>query len=200
TDEVYKSKDKAMMLLTSLPPSYKYFRMTLMFGKGTLKYEEVMQDILMHHRIVQCLRDVSQDEGLVGKLGENDRSSKCEAKKSNRVSSSDYILDSGCSYVICSNQSWFDTYEVDDSGEVVIGDGLVCRVEGTSIIKVKMYDNIVRTLGMVSAYALTPSDEKTKLKPKSLERIVLSFESGVKGFKLWDPVNRKRILNSDYAC
>lgn len=58
-------------------------------------------------------------------------------------------MDYGCSYHICSNQSWFDTYEVDDSGEVVIGDGLVCRVEGTGIIKVKMYDNIVRTLGMV---------------------------------------------------
>lgn len=95
TDEVYKSKDKARMLLTSLPPSYKYFRMTLMFDKGTLKYEEVMQDILMHHRIVQCLRGVSQNESLVGKLGENDRSSKCEAKKSNRVWSKSRAKD-GC--------------------------------------------------------------------------------------------------------
>ncbi|CAL2231435.1 unnamed protein product [Prunus armeniaca] len=41
-NEVYKSEDKAVMLLTSVPPSYKHFCTTLMFGKRTLKCEEVM--------------------------------------------------------------------------------------------------------------------------------------------------------------
>ncbi|VVA16132.1 PREDICTED: Retrovirus-related Pol poly from [Prunus dulcis] len=48
-----------------------------------------------------------------------------------------------------------------------------------------------------SAYALIPGDERTKLKLKSLECIFLGFESGVKGFKLWDLVNWKKILNID---
>ncbi|KAI5339245.1 hypothetical protein L3X38_018517 [Prunus dulcis] len=48
-----------------------------------------------------------------------------------------------------------------------------------------------------SAYALIPSDEKTKLKPKSLECIFLGFESGVKCFKLWDPVNQTKILGRE---
>ncbi|CAL2229053.1 unnamed protein product [Prunus armeniaca] len=47
------------------------------------------------------------------------------------------------------------------------------------------------------AYAFIPSDEKTKLKPKFLECKFLGFESSVKCFKLWDPVNRKKILNID---
>ncbi|BBH09118.1 hypothetical protein Prudu_021531 [Prunus dulcis] len=38
-------------------------------------------------------------------------------------------------HIICSNKSWFDTYEVDCGGEVVMGDGSVCRVEGTITIK-----------------------------------------------------------------
>ncbi|CAL2237111.1 unnamed protein product [Prunus armeniaca] len=46
-----------------------------------------------------------------------------------------------------------------------------------------------------SAYAL--SDERSKLKPKSLECIFVGFQSGVKGYKLWDPVNQKKILNRD---
>ncbi|CAL2277159.1 unnamed protein product [Prunus armeniaca] len=83
-DEVYKLKDKVVMLLTSLPPSYKYFRMKLMFGKGTLKYEYVMQDILMHDKMVQRSGGASQGEGLVAKSGERGQSSKLEGKKSNR--------------------------------------------------------------------------------------------------------------------
>ncbi|CAL9020948.1 unnamed protein product, partial [Prunus brigantina] len=51
---------------------------------------------------------------------------------------------------ICSNKSWFDTYEVDYGGDVVMGDSSICRVEGTSTIKVKMYDSVDRKLGMVS--------------------------------------------------
>ncbi|KAI5332504.1 hypothetical protein L3X38_022633 [Prunus dulcis] len=46
-------------------------------------------------------------------------------------------------------------------------------------------------------YALIPSDERTKLKPKSLEWIFLSFESGVKGFKISDPLNQKKIHSGD---
>ncbi|KAI5349002.1 hypothetical protein L3X38_001889 [Prunus dulcis] len=155
-------------------------------------------------------------------LGENTQTKTAQAA-SVKVSSFDLILDSGCSYHICSNESWFDTYKVDDNDEVVIRDGLVCRVEGTSSIKGETQPNFLYRLCVttmtgraaiftkndsedetqlwhLSAYALTHSDEKTKLKPKSLEHIVLSFESGVKGFELWDPVNQKRILNSDYAC
>ncbi|CAL2250005.1 unnamed protein product [Prunus armeniaca] len=64
-------------------------------------------------------------------------------------SRSDWILVSGCSYHRCSNKSWFDTYEADYNGEVMMGDALVCRVEGTGTIKVKMHDGVVRTSGMV---------------------------------------------------
>ncbi|CAL2253803.1 unnamed protein product [Prunus armeniaca] len=48
-----------------------------------------------------------------------------------------------------------------------------------------------------NAYALIPTNEISKLKPKSLECIFIGFESGVKGYKLWDPVNQKKILSKD---
>ncbi|CAL2237112.1 unnamed protein product [Prunus armeniaca] len=68
---------------------------------------------------------------------------------SSRCSSSNWILDSGCSYHICSNKEWFDTYEKEDGGEVMMGDGSMCKVKGDGTIKVKIHDGAVRMLGMV---------------------------------------------------
>ena len=47
------------------------------------------------------------------------------------------------------------------------------------------------------AYVHIPSDERNKLKPKSLECIFLGFEKGVKGYMLWDPKNKKKVLSRD---
>ncbi|CAL2265478.1 unnamed protein product [Prunus armeniaca] len=48
-----------------------------------------------------------------------------------------------------------------------------------------------------SAYAHIPSDERFKLKPKFTHCIFLGFKKGVKGFKLWDINNRKKVVNQD---
>ncbi|CAL9005296.1 unnamed protein product [Prunus brigantina] len=66
-------EDKALMLLTSLPPSYKHFWTTLMFGKVTLDFEYVVQDIMSHQRMNQRSGENSQGEGLVAKTGERGR-------------------------------------------------------------------------------------------------------------------------------
>ncbi|CAL2259247.1 unnamed protein product [Prunus armeniaca] len=176
----YNTEDKALMLLTSLPPSYKHFQTALMLGKSSLNFEEVVQDIMMHHVITQHSGDTSQDEGLVANIEERGRSKdkKKKGKKetdttevvtddggellcinsnvnsnvsaiSSKAFSSDWILDFGCSYHMCSNKEWFDTYEKEEEGEVMMGDGSVCRVKSIDSIKVKMHDCFVRLLGMV---------------------------------------------------
>ncbi|CAL9029326.1 unnamed protein product [Prunus brigantina] len=52
-------------------------------------------------------------------------------------------------HIMCSNKEWFDTYEKEEKGEVMMGDGSVCRVKSIGSIKVKMHDGFVRLLGMV---------------------------------------------------
>jgi len=94
-DEIYKLEDNVVMLLTSMPPSYKHFRMTLMFDKGTLKYEEVMKDILTHHRMVQRFGDSSRGEGLMENARERSRLTRHEGKKSNKRRSKSKVKD-GC--------------------------------------------------------------------------------------------------------
>ena len=57
------------------------------------------------------------------------------------------------------------------------------------------YSNL-RVFGC-SAYAHIPKDERTKLEPKSLECLFIGFEKGVKGYKLWDIVNEKKVISRD---
>ncbi|KAI5334778.1 hypothetical protein L3X38_024911 [Prunus dulcis] len=151
TYEVHKLEDKAVMLLTCLPSSYKHFCMRLIFSKGPLKYETVMQDILMHDMMLQCFGDGSRSKGLVARTkgsGDDEECFECGSKdhwkrncpvwkekwnkmkndellmitdeKCNREvmkffsdegSTSVWILDSSCSFHVCSNRKEFDTYE-----------------------------------------------------------------------------------------
>ncbi|KAK3002885.1 hypothetical protein RJ639_019249 [Escallonia herrerae] len=41
------------------------------------------------------------------------------------------------------------------------------------------------------------NEERSKLDPKSKECIFLGYEEGVKGYMLWDPVAKKRVINRD---
>ncbi|CAL2257321.1 unnamed protein product [Prunus armeniaca] len=58
----------------------EHFHTTVMFGKGALKYEAVMQDILMHDRMLQLSEDSSKGEGLVAKTGRRGCSYKSRGK------------------------------------------------------------------------------------------------------------------------
>jgi hypothetical protein len=46
-------------------------------------------------------------------------------------------------------------------------------------------------------YVHMPSEERSKLYPKSRQYIFLGYEKGVKGYKLWDPKENKVVINRD---
>ncbi|KAL0387501.1 UNVERIFIED_CONTAM: Retrovirus-related Pol polyprotein from transposon TNT 1-94 [Sesamum radiatum] len=48
-----------------------------------------------------------------------------------------------------------------------------------------------------SAYVHVPSDERSKLDPKSKQCIFLGYKKGVKSYKFWDPVARKMVISRD---
>ncbi|KAL0297634.1 UNVERIFIED_CONTAM: Retrovirus-related Pol polyprotein from transposon TNT 1-94 [Sesamum radiatum] len=48
-----------------------------------------------------------------------------------------------------------------------------------------------------SAYVHVPSDERSKLDPKSKQCIFLGYKKGVKGYKFWDPAARKMVISRD---
>ena len=47
------------------------------------------------------------------------------------------------------------------------------------------------------AYVHISSDERSKLDPKSKKYIFIGYVKGVKGYKFWDPVAKKIVINRD---
>ena len=79
----------------------------------------------------------SEDEGydLVGVL------LAFETQKNNK-----WILDSGCSYHMCPDQSLFTTYNRFNRGEVLMGNNSLYKVVGLETIRFKMFDEMIRQL------------------------------------------------------
>lgn len=65
---------------------------------------------------------------------------------SGKGSTSVWILDSRCSYHMCSNMSVFDTYEEMKGSKILLADETSCEVLGMGIVKIKMQDDVVRSL------------------------------------------------------
>ena len=62
----------------------------------------------------------------------------------------EWILDSACSFHICSNRDWFSSYESAQSGDVMrMGDNNPCEIAGIGSVQIKMHDGMIRTLKYV---------------------------------------------------
>jgi hypothetical protein len=57
-----------------------------------------------------------------------------------------WVSDSACSYHICPNRMWFDTFKSCNVGTVLMGNDARCKAIGLGTIKVRMFDGIVRIL------------------------------------------------------
>jgi len=64
-------------------------------------------------------------------------------------SRNEWVLDSGCSYHICPRRDWFLSYQPIDGGNVLMGNNMPCKKIGIGSIKIRMHDDIVRTLNNV---------------------------------------------------
>ena len=60
-----------------------------------------------------------------------------------------WLLDSACSFYVTPYRSWFDIYRLVNCSYVQMGNDASCKVIGIGTIKIKMFDNVVRTLGEV---------------------------------------------------
>lgn len=58
---------------------------------------------------------------------------------------SSWILDSGCSFHICSNIHWFHSIS-ETAGSVVLGNNQICKIDGVGSIKLRLTDNSIKVL------------------------------------------------------
>ncbi|CAA0827423.1 Probable prolyl 4-hydroxylase 11 [Striga hermonthica] len=68
-----EGKDKAMILLCSLPPSYEHMVTTLTYGKETTKTEEITSALLAHHKRKQKFGESSSQSDSLYVKGNQDR-------------------------------------------------------------------------------------------------------------------------------
>ena len=57
-----------------------------------------------------------------------------------------WLLDSGASHHMCPHRNWFTSYENVNGSSVFMGNNVSCQTVGMGNIRIKMYDNTVRTL------------------------------------------------------
>ena len=50
---------------------------------------------------------------------------------------------------MCHTRDWFSTYEIVSKGAVLIGNDAPCEIANVGTIRIKMFDEIVKTLGDV---------------------------------------------------
>ena len=60
----------------------------------------------------------------------------------------DWILYSDCTFHMCPNREWFSTYETVPIGVVMMKNNASCKIAGIGMVRINMFDGVVRTLGM----------------------------------------------------
>ena len=60
-----------------------------------------------------------------------------------------WVLDSGCTYHMCPRRDWFITYEPVDTGVVLTGNNVECKVAGIGTVQIKTHDGVIRTFSKV---------------------------------------------------
>ena len=67
------------------------------------------------------------------------------SSSSNHLTDS-WILDLAWSYHMTPTKNWFNTYKLVNSGSILMGNDVSCKVVGIRNIIIKMFDGVVRTL------------------------------------------------------
>nr|GEW53899.1 retrovirus-related Pol polyprotein from transposon TNT 1-94 [Tanacetum cinerariifolium] len=171
-------EDKSILLVISLPTSYKHFKEIVLYGNHeTLSFDDVKSALLSKQKYDDDVEPES-GEGMVARGRSSSRESKLERegkgnnenkpKKAAEVaiakgdsdgdvylaintkkSTDELIVDSCCTYHMIPHQCWFTTYELFNGGNVYMGNHSICPVIRNGNIQVNMHDGVVRTITRV---------------------------------------------------
>ncbi|KAG8485692.1 hypothetical protein CXB51_019003 [Gossypium anomalum] len=195
-------EDQAMLLLCSLPLSYKSFRETLIYGRDKLSFEDVKGHLLSREKLdnefhldskvdrqpfvlvaskkrdkrcryckklghvkADCYKlrnkrtaeSNEEDVAGVNLANKNGDDFLLVSTSNNSKLTSEWILDSGCSFHMCPNREWFSTYNSVEGGVVHMGKNSSSKVIGIGTVKIRIHDGTIMTLSDVRQVYLSNS-------------------------------------------
>jgi hypothetical protein len=85
---------------------------------------------------------------------------------------SSWVLDSACTFHICSHRDWFSDYVQSHAGKDVIGDGSTCEIIGIGSIYIQVHDGSIKKLIDVR---FVPKLKRNLISLSTLEAIGFNF-------------------------
>ncbi|GKC72814.1 hypothetical protein Tco_1118697 [Tanacetum coccineum] len=199
-DTVISNEDQALLLLTSLPSSYDNFMDTLLFGRDILKLEDVL--VTLNYRELQKMTEAEGDSGkglyVRGRYSQRDmkqgkgstwNEDHVSGFRADRYDNADvmmvmsaekllgWIMYSGGSYHMTYIRDYLVHFEEYDGGNVLLGDGRECRVQGTGNVRVHMRDGSSFVLNNVR-YVLELRRNLISLGTLEKEGFTMKMQSG----------------------
>ncbi|GJZ82865.1 zinc finger, CCHC-type containing protein [Tanacetum coccineum] len=173
-DTVISDEDQALLLLTSLPSSYDNFVETLLYGRDTLKLEDVLATL--NSRELQKMTEAKGDggEGLnedqVSSSGADGYDNADVMMAMSVEELLDWIMDSGSSYYITYRRDYLVDFKEYDGGNILLGYGRECR--GDRYVS-ELRRNLI-SLGTLEKEGFTVKMQSGKIKVIKGSLVVLS--------------------------
>ncbi|KAH9649108.1 Integrase catalytic domain-containing protein [Citrus sinensis] len=128
-DEGLDDEDKALLLVSSLPPSYSNFVDALMYGRQTLSLDEV-KAALNTRGLQEKSGNMNSGEVLAVKARTDKYDGKKKKQGNNKQKTKNYLLN----------------YHETDGGKVMMGNNAVCKIVGIGNVNLRLHDGTIREL------------------------------------------------------
>ncbi|KAH9764080.1 hypothetical protein KPL70_001401 [Citrus sinensis] len=168
-DKDINDEVKTMILLHSLPEEYNNFVTTLIYGKSVIVFKDVCTTLTnleirnndknserasseaLGHWRKDCPKAQNRDwkKSVAANMARKEGDSNYSLSITSTTyvaSSSEWLLDTGATYHLCPVREWFTDFNELESSEVVMGNDRPCRLMGIGIVRLKLFDGMVREL------------------------------------------------------
>ncbi|GKC99432.1 hypothetical protein Tco_1169707, partial [Tanacetum coccineum] len=158
-----EDEDQALMLLTSLPSSYKNFVETLLYWRESLTMEDVLATLNSRELNKRTEGTKEETEGhlkrdcpmkkssVFVKKGKRDQDSDSSNDEGNAYfgealvivgndEMTELVMDSGGSYHMTHRRDFLYDFKVVDGGSVQLGDNRTCTIKRTGKVKIQLHD------------------------------------------------------------
>nr|GEV46678.1 hypothetical protein [Tanacetum cinerariifolium] len=157
-DDAIKDEEQALLMLSSLPKSYKLFVQIMLTGMATLTFEDVLKALHDNERIMRNGNSSSSDKLLVADnsgRGRNFHRGSSKGRLKSRMGGDQDMSVVECYYCgemghetsshICNDRAMFETLnDKGQFGEIKVGSKHMMKIEGVGSIRFKLHDGSVK--------------------------------------------------------